>query len=282
MIKILLILLLLISPCYAQESSYDVIPEFDEDSKVILNEQLRRTTRRLRDLEGGTHDLDSDTTGILPFSKGGTNTNITATADTMLYINSIGKMNHTGASTRVGTTFLRDDFTFAAVTLSNPGLTLISVTSMSASSNSGDISISPSKLYKVIIDGIPPGTASPIVRFNSLSTGIYDWVSYGYTMAASPSLVSSGGTNATSINLSSGTVDQDQVISIEFEMSTFKNAAFSARIMGTGVYRNDAGNSILDSFGGFIESDITIADFEVDMDTNFTGKIYLYEYDIAL
>ncbi len=64
--------LILCSPVLAQQTSdVDVLPDFKDDSRAVLNDQLRRTNRRLMLLENGI-SLTTGVTGILPLANGGT------------------------------------------------------------------------------------------------------------------------------------------------------------------------------------------------------------------
>lgn len=69
--RLFILFILFALPVSAQESGYERISDFSKESNVILNDQLRRTSRRLRDIEAGI-DLTTDVTGILPLLNGGT------------------------------------------------------------------------------------------------------------------------------------------------------------------------------------------------------------------
>jgi len=75
--QILIFLLVLALPVYAQ------VAEIEGPSKPFLNQQLRRTKRRLNTLEGNTQNSIS---GILSIAKGGTSANLTdPDADRILF-----------------------------------------------------------------------------------------------------------------------------------------------------------------------------------------------------
>lgn len=67
----LCLLLTIVPPVVSQESGYERIGDFTKESNVIFNDQLRRTVRRLRDIESGV-SLTTGVTGILPLANGGT------------------------------------------------------------------------------------------------------------------------------------------------------------------------------------------------------------------
>lgn len=55
--------------CFAQEIDY--VTEFNDTGRVIMNEQLRKTSRRISELESGI-SLTTQVSGILPLANGGT------------------------------------------------------------------------------------------------------------------------------------------------------------------------------------------------------------------
>ena len=71
-LKVLIISLILTTPVFAQNTSdVDYLPDMEDNSRAVLNDNLRRTNRRLMLLEGGI-PLTSGVTGILPLANGGT------------------------------------------------------------------------------------------------------------------------------------------------------------------------------------------------------------------
>jgi hypothetical protein len=84
--KYLFLILSLLFVCQASaQEVVDQIIDNTEESRVILNEQLRRTSRRVASLEGGIN-LTDGVTGILPLTKGGTGSNLTApTTDSIVF-----------------------------------------------------------------------------------------------------------------------------------------------------------------------------------------------------
>lgn len=98
--KILILFLILgESVCFAQQDQTDIIVDSGKESIVVLNDQLRRTSRRLRELEGGV-SLTTGVTGILPVSKGGTGKDLsTATTGTIPYFSSTGVLGNIGIGT---------------------------------------------------------------------------------------------------------------------------------------------------------------------------------------
>lgn len=98
--KILFILLTLLSTVHAADEQ-NYVPE-NADSKAIVNgfnDEIRRTSRRLRDLEGGI-SLTTGVTGILPVANGGTGKDLsTAATGTIPYFSSTGVIGNIGIGT---------------------------------------------------------------------------------------------------------------------------------------------------------------------------------------
>ena len=70
-IKLIILFLLIPTLCFGQIST------MVDDSMPSLNQQLRRTKRRLNWLESHKIDLDSEVDGVLPLANGGTETALT-------------------------------------------------------------------------------------------------------------------------------------------------------------------------------------------------------------
>lgn len=95
----ILLLALLIPSCVLAQDETDVIVDSGKDSIVVLNDQLRRTSRRLRDLEGGI-SLTTGVTGILPTANGGTGANLSSSSQGAVpYFGSTGVIASLSAGT---------------------------------------------------------------------------------------------------------------------------------------------------------------------------------------
>lgn len=83
------------------QSMVDTVPadSTSEEAIVGFNEEVRKTARRLRQLEGGI-SLTSGVTGILPVSSGGTGQDLSSgTANSILYFSSTGVIGNIGIGT---------------------------------------------------------------------------------------------------------------------------------------------------------------------------------------
>jgi hypothetical protein len=158
------------------------------------------------------------------------------------------------------------------------GLTYISTKVVSATANSGDILIDPSKVYKVIFEGAQASsTANITVRFNSLSTNVYKYSLGSIALGTTPAQTNIGGSGVSGIIIISGVGASNQ-FSGEFLLNTVKRNADSAFISGTSFNSNSGSGN----YSGYIDSDVTIASFEiVGSAGSWTGNVYLYEYALA-
>ena len=101
--KIFLILLISISISYAEDET-DYILDSSKESTVILNDNLRKTARRIREVENLFPLPISSTTGILSVARGGTGADNSAIAQGYIpYISSTGVISWlaTGTSGQV-------------------------------------------------------------------------------------------------------------------------------------------------------------------------------------
>jgi len=110
--KIILFVLIFSAPVYAQDAT-DYIVDTSKESIVTLNDNLRRTSRRIRQLEGGIA-LDTGTTGILSVERGGTGQDFSeASSDSLLYFGSQGVLTTSDSSGGDSELYLNGGFTFS-------------------------------------------------------------------------------------------------------------------------------------------------------------------------
>lgn len=98
---ILLLSMLMLTSCSPAFATEDVNPivSYQKETIPVLNDELRKTTRRLRELENGI-SLTTGVTGILPVSKGGTGNDwSTVPANNIAYFSSTGTMGNIGVGT---------------------------------------------------------------------------------------------------------------------------------------------------------------------------------------
>lgn len=99
-VKIILFFLCLTGISFAEDAQNVVPDTVDQRTATIqFNDEIRRTSRRLRELEGGV-SLTSGVTGILPVANGGTGLDNSATAaNSIPYFSSTGTMGNIGIGT---------------------------------------------------------------------------------------------------------------------------------------------------------------------------------------
>lgn len=272
------IILLICSNGYCADSAgTEVLVDFDKKSLPVINDELRRTSRRLRDHEGGIH-INTGTTGILTVDRGGTGQDFSAvTMNTVTYFSSDGVMSASPSSQGSTIKFLRGDFTWAEATY----LKLVSTTTITASANSGDIEIDPTKNYRVVFNiTAPPNNDIPAIRFNSDATTN----AYGYvyrTLSTGAVAADVGDAAADEIRMASATSNAtDSETQGEFYLlsqSTSNSKRYQVR--GSLWGESAADSPRYSEFYGFWGNTATGSSFEMFFTGGgtYTGKIYLYE-----
>jgi|GEM_PF-6367888 len=97
----ILIIFLFSFPVLAAVETQDIVPQSYDNKRTIsaFNDEVRKTSRRLRELENGI-PLSTGTTGILEVSRGGTGKDLsTATTGTIPYFSSTGVIGNVGIGT---------------------------------------------------------------------------------------------------------------------------------------------------------------------------------------
>src|SRR3990167_5492502 len=167
---------------------------------------LGSTTKEFKDLWiDGTANIDSlvaDTADINDGTMDGVQVGGTTATGELLVNDSADAADGLGAQGTSGQ-FLKSQGAGVNPTWSGIGSTLISATAVSTS-NSGDITIAASKIYRVIIS-ITNSSADDdiLLRVNSDGGTNYSWVRTAVQNAGTPATVISGGSGATSITLGS-------------------------------------------------------------------------------
>lgn len=278
-LKIILITILALFgtiPVFAQE---EVIVNYEPSSLPVLNDQLRRTVRRVQALEGGL-DLSSSTlTGILPTTKGGTGLNAgLAPADSLLMFTATGSMEviEGGGST---TTFLRGDGTFAVPDYPpDPGIILLTTVSGTAV-NTGDIALEADKEYLVTFTFYADDSTANTIELNFNSDGS------GYVANAreaeldgtpTETIADGGAIEIADIPASDGWAQG------KIYISTYDNApsGTKATVHADLIFKDDseAGDPLTDkSIKGYY-SDTAVTSFEFLSVNDFTYLIRVYEY----
>lgn len=166
----------------------------------------------------------------------------------------------------------------------DPDIELISVTSVS-STNSGDITIAASKLYKVIISLTNISADNTIsLRISSNAGSNYYGFRQGISNPGIPATIDTAENTTTSFTL--GTMDVDDAnikfFICEFLLDTNATSATTARWVGHVLDSTLAGQIEFVNFGGRIGGTIAVTDFEILSPSTMTGNVYVYEYDLSI
>jgi len=164
-------------------------------------------------------------------------------------------------------------------------LVLTSATTMTGVNNSGDIAISASKLYKVIISITDISADDTILlRVNSSAANNYNTFRVGANNIAAVAAVLTG-TEATSATLGSMDVGlaRNETFIAELLIDTNKVDASSVRVIGQVLSNTTGGLLEFVTIGIDYFASITIADFEIlsSGGATMTGKIYVYEMPLS-
>lgn len=268
-IKGLVLSMILMSGCQAMAQ----ISTMSEDSKVILNQQLRYTDRRLTELEGGI-SLTSRVTGILPIANGGTNLSSTSDDTLIVGLNSSTYQLKTLPNCPGGTlayTTSSNTFTCAAGV---QDFELISATSFSAVTTSGLIPITTGKTYRVVVEVThATPTAQMLLLFNNDSTGgSYQYYNTRATLA-NPPVVTNVGSSSASFILINPSIQSAGFFIGDFTISTF--IAANPSVFGKSFSINNSGAYMDINFSGIFSGSPT--SFQIDTDGGtITGAVYLY------
>lgn len=288
--KLIILILLITTPAIAQESGYNYINDLNDSGRVILNDQLRRTTRRLRDLEDG-RNINTETTGILTTERGGTGQDFSSgTTDTLLYFNYTGHLSLSEASSRTGE-FLRDDFTWASA--DRPiGFQFVQSATFSAQTTiSVTQAITSGDIYFIVFEGVVnTAGVQPAIRFNADSSGTnYDYATNSYGFQSATFYATTESSNAADqINLldighaNIGTYEQNSTFYIEAKVQA-RNSSSQVTYKATSYGASSPTMIVGEGIGNYntaVPASISIVDLAGGGGT-YTGRYYVYKYATA-
>lgn len=162
------------------------------------------------------------------------------------------------------------------------GMRLVSTTRVNSVTNTGPISIAADKKYLVVADLEQPlGGRHLAIRFNGLSTAIYDYLYRSWSFEGVGEDARDCQTGFTSIRI------QDEFAingtwSGNFQIDTVKRAGRSVFLTGSGLGNEETSQDYAQTqFSGMVNADLVVTSFEFFLeagDRQFSGNIHLYEY----
>lgn len=233
-INLTILSLLLISPCFASVDDQDIVSDKIEAKEAVrqFNDEVRKTSRRLRALESGI-DINSGTTGILTIDRGGTGQDLsTAPANSIPYFASTGTLGNIGIGTTGYLLTAGNPPSYSTPPPTTPALQLISTTTISGASTTGSLSLVNGTTYFVQYNFYNLSAPSAInLRFNGDSGSNYKYAYEGTDTAAS---IRAGSAAASSIFLAPSVVqDAAEGISGSFYIKQIGTATQVYHIWGS-------------------------------------------------
>lgn len=248
--------------------SFAQIETMSEESRDILNQQLRYSQRRLNAIENGI-SLTSGVAGILPLANGGTARALTDPgADRIMFwdesSNYFDFLTVSTGLALIGSALTADEDV-------NKKTQVV----MTTASNSGDIPVTVNKKYLIFVNLTNVSTNLTLyLRFNSDSTATsYKWQIDETTFSATPSAPTLTGDNSDA-QISLGAIDAVNTIMLVFDNTAFGAWVFiegRGTISGGGTFRKFAGSYTF-------AADVT--SFELVTSTGtITGTVDYYEFN---
>lgn len=259
MYKLLIILLLLCTPSYAQE----VLSDFNKDTLPVLNDGMRSINKRIKAIE----DEAANSSSILTIDRGGTGSDLSVSAPSgLLYLpatsDSVQLLSPGTGLTVSGTSLIVDsDFIF------------LSSTSPSGVADTGAMTITIGKTYLVTFN-LATDTSSAVlaIRVNNISSNTYEDV------LTKNGAASSGAASSTEITI--GDVDNDGFIQGQFFIRSYGDNT-TAFINGMASYVDSATAALsIVNFGGISNDGSSVSSVKLIVESGtglLTGNVYLYE-----
>lgn len=215
---------------------------------------------------------DSNVTLPISVANGGTGADNSAVVQGVIpYFSATGVIS--GLATGISGQYLKTNGAGANpswATFTTPALTLVSTTTPSAASSSGNISITNTKRYMVLCSGFVGSNQSSIkIRFNADTTATaYDYVGRGFD------------TSAAANNVNSASAD-GIVVSGDIYQNWYEMVFYIMPQNGTGqisVHGKISGDTSFHDFFGFWSNAAAATTFVLSPTVGtFSGNIYLYE-----
>lgn len=151
---------------------------------------------------------------------------------------------------------------------------LVSTTTVSTGSGTGNISITEGKNYKAIIkfDDLSSSSADFTLLKNSINTS-YEYASHGYDLTGAAKTANSSSASSIKLNVT----NPSQRIYIDLNIMSSSNGN-QFIINGRSMYPNGSGLEWID-FSGQRAGSAAVTSFAINMSTGtFSGTVLLYEY----
>lgn len=277
MIKLILLLLLVgCRPLFADtvNNGQNVLSGVaTPDATVLINDQFRQNIGRITASELSIDTLNGlFSNNVLQVRYGGTGQDFSSVVQNSIpYFSSTGTLGTIG----IGTTgyFLQSQggTNPPAYALPNTGTKLVSVTTITTSTNTGNITIDNTKNYQIIVDmgtfGGQPNTISVLIN-NDTGADYGSAAANGLTSIVAGTGLDDTGTAGTAIdNFMNFQIFRQGTQGVKYVVI---DGYLTGEVAATGLHTRSA-------FTGRWGATATAASFRVTATNTWTGKVYLYE-----
>ena len=275
--RLILIFLLLCSQALAQET----ISEFSDKTLPTLNDQLTQLNKLKVDVRNGL-SLTSQVTGILPIANGGTALT-TATDDSVLIGAGSKYVARILPSCSTSSSILTYNTTNNAFSCATNVALLLSTTTFSGATSTGNIAITAGKYYKIIIKGIQNTTPGAWdLNFNADTGNNYYRIFGGYTNGADTAWTKATGQAQIRLTSTGAASTIPTTLYIEAELTFIPSQTDTSVITVFGDIRYDdssAGGAItfLKLMGNYDGASAVSSYVLSTTAGTFAGTIYTYE-----
>lgn len=252
----------------------EVLINMDEPNALpLLNTMLRQNATGTSTLQGyfGKN-------GTLSPASGGTGTNITTFPNGSLLVYNATNVGIGTFGQGTSGQFLTSQGAGVNPQWSSGSYSLVSVTPVSATTTSGNIPISGSGFYKVVVIGADVSASANVLGILLNADNGLNYNS-GYTGRGSSTTLGASSSGGSSI-IPSTSVVASNPFTIDFSLSPAQGSANNEIVYGNMAADFTTAGYGVSNFGGEYLGSGAITEFSVISSKNYTGTVYLYQINL--